>query len=88
LIVAASKRVERIPSIANTFVAKGFEVARLHAIETLIVQADDHRDIRAVEKARGSENILWLTTVANHPLSGLDNELVLPVPAVALKTNS
>ena len=56
--MAASKRGERTPSIANTFVAKAFELARLHAIDTLIVQADDHRDIRAVEKVRDSENIL------------------------------
>lgn len=86
--MAASKRTERAPTIANTLVAKAFELARMHAIDTLIVQADDHRDIRAVEKTRDSEKILWLTTVADHPLSGLDDELVLPVPAVALKTNS
>ena len=82
------KQRGRSPSLASTFVAKAFETARLHGIDTLIVQADDHHDIRAIQKARDAERILWLTTASDHPLSGLDEGLVLPLPAVALKTNS
>jgi diadenylate cyclase len=80
---------KRIPSIASTLVTTAFEAARIHGIETLIVQADDLRDIRAIEEARSSEQVLWLTSLsADHPVTGLDNNLVLPVPAVALKRTS
>lgn len=80
------KRRARKPSMASTLVANAFQAARIHDIGTLIVQADDLRDIRAIERARGAEKILWLTSLsADHPVTGLGNNLVLPVPAVALK---
>lgn len=86
--VTQEKRT-RAPSVAGTLVVNAFNVARLHEIDTVIVQADDLRDIRAIESIRRSEKVLWLTSLsADHPVTGLDNNLVLPVPAVALKRTS
>jgi len=83
------RHLARQPSLAGTFVRQAFETARLHDIHTIIVQADHPRDIRAVEKARAAERVLWLTGLtSDHPLSGATNNLVLPVPAVALTRTS
>ena len=51
------RRPSRSPSLASTFVAKAFETARLHGIDTLIVQADDHHDIRAIQNTRDTERM-------------------------------
>ena len=46
---------------SKTLVQSAFEVARSLSVSTLIVQADELRDIRIVGRLRESEDVIWLT---------------------------
>ena len=62
-----------------------FDLARSLGITKLLVQADELRDIRFVEKLRESELVIWLTRSDRElPLSEPRQNKVLTIPDVAL----
>lgn len=77
------KQSEHIES--KQLVECAFGLARSLDISKLLVQADELRDIRFVEKLRETESIIWLTR-HNNELSLTDNRKnkVVTIPDVAL----
>lgn len=62
-----------------------FQLARSLGITKLLVQADELRDIRFVEKLRDTELIIWLTRSDRElPLTDRRKNKVLTIPDVAL----
>jgi DNA integrity scanning protein DisA with diadenylate cyclase activity len=62
-----------------------FDLARSLGLTTLLVQADELRDIRFVEKLRETELIVWLTRGNRElPLSDRGKNKLLTIPDVAL----
>ena len=62
-----------------------FDLARSLGITKLLVQADELRDIRFVEKLRETELIIWLTRSDRElPLTDRRKNKVLTIPDVAL----
>ena len=50
---------------ARRLVETGFELAQSLGIRSLLVQADEFRDVRLIEKLRGSQRIVWLSRTAD-----------------------
>jgi DNA integrity scanning protein DisA with diadenylate cyclase activity len=77
------KQSEHVES--KRLVESAFELARSLEITKLLVQADELRDIRFVEKLRESELIVWLTRSDSElPLSNRRKNKVVTIPDVAL----
>ena len=77
------KRSEHVES--KRLVECAFDLARSLEITKLLVQADELRDIRFVEKLRGTELIVWLTRGESElPLSDKRKNKVVTIPDVAL----
>jgi len=70
---------------SRTLVHSAFDVARSLQIATLIVQADELRDIRLVGRLRESEHVIWLTRhEADLPIAISSNDAVLRLPEATL----
>ncbi len=70
---------------SRTLVHAAFDVARSLQIATLIVQADELRDIRLVGRLRESEHVIWLTRhEADLPIAISSNDAVLRLPEATL----
>lgn len=70
---------------STRLVESSFDLARSLSISTLIVQADELRDIRFVEKLREEELVIWLTRQERElPLADKRKNKILSVPDVAL----
>lgn len=77
------KQNEHIES--KRLVECAFDLARSLGIGKLLVQADELRDIRFVEKLREEELIVWLTRGDSElPLSDKRKNKVVTIPDVAL----
>ena len=77
------KQTEHIES--KRLVECAFDLARSLTITKLLVQADELRDIRFVEKLRESELIVWLTRGDTElPLTDKRKNKVVTIPDVAL----
>jgi DNA integrity scanning protein DisA with diadenylate cyclase activity len=77
------KQSEHIES--KRLVESAFDLARSLDITSLLVQADELRDIRFVEKLREKELIVWLTRGDSElPLSDRRKNKVVTIPDVAL----
>ncbi len=62
-----------------------FELARSLELKTLLVQADEIKDIRLVAKLRDTERIIWITS-RDEEIPGMDQtkDVVIPIPEAAL----
>jgi len=70
---------------SRQLVQAAFDLARSLSITELLVQADELRDIRRVEKLREQERILWLTREADEiPVSVDSDDEVIRIPDVTL----
>lgn len=70
---------------SRTLVHSAFDVARSLQITTLIVQADELRDIRLVGRLRESEHVIWLTRhEADLPIAISSIDAVLRLPEATL----
>ncbi len=62
-----------------------FALARSLTIETLVVQADEIRDVRLAEKLREDERLIWFVRHQERlAVTTLAKDVVLPVPDAAL----
>lgn len=80
---SVSRTVRNVESPA--LVRAAFDLARSLAISKLVVQADELRDMRLVDRLRESEQVIWLTRRAGAlPLvdSSRDEVLHLPEPGL------
>ncbi len=78
-----SKQSEHVES--KRLVESAFELARSLGITSMLVQADELRDIRFVEKLREDELIVWLTRSDRElPLSDRRKNKVVAIPDVSL----
>jgi DNA integrity scanning protein DisA with diadenylate cyclase activity len=62
----------------------GFELAQAIDIKTLIVQADELRDVRLIEKLRGPERIIWLTRSTEIAETNPARDVLLNIPDTTL----
>ena len=69
---------------SRTLVHSAFDVARSLDIGTLIVQADELRDIRLVSKLRQSEHVIWLTRHETKLSLTASSDAVLRLPETTL----
>ena len=70
-------------------VKNAFDLARSLSISKLVVQADELRDIRLVERLRQDERLIWVVQ-ERKKIPGADpsKDVVLPIPAAALSRTS
>jgi len=62
----------------------GFELAKSLEITTLLVQADELRDVRLIEKIRGSQRIIWLSRATDLAITRSSRNVVVSVPETTL----
>ena len=70
---------------SRRLVEAAFALARSLGIEKLLVQADELRDVRFIEKLRGTERIVWLTRgepILPKPENA--NDRIVSIPEVSL----
>jgi len=74
---------------SRQLVAAAFELARSLNITKLLVQADEVRDIRRVEKLRDTEQIVWLTRDADEiPVEDTSDNIIIKIPDATLSRMS
>jgi diadenylate cyclase len=75
---------------SQLLVRGSFQLATSLGIHKLLVQADEFRDIRLVDKLRGPEQVVWITRGHSADLSGPDpsRDIVLRIPDAALSRMS
>ena len=80
---SVSRAVRNVESPA--LVRAAFDLARSLAISKLVVQADELRDMRLVDRMRESEQVIWLTRRAGAlPLVDRSRDEVLHLPEPGL----
>lgn len=65
-------------------VETGFELAESLEITSLLVQADELRDVRLIEKLRGSQRVIWLSRATDLAITGRSRDVVVSVPETTL----
>jgi hypothetical protein len=70
---------------SKRLVESAFELARSLGIAKVLVQADELRDVRFIEKLRGTEQVIWVTRGGTDlPLSKKSKDRLLAIPDTAL----
>jgi DNA integrity scanning protein DisA with diadenylate cyclase activity len=70
---------------SKRLVESAFELARSLDIAKVLVHADELRDIRFIEKLRGTEQVIWVTRGGTDlPLSKRSKDRLLAIPDTAL----
>lgn len=83
--MAQKKSAQQENTESRQLVEAAFELARSLQIEKLLVQADEVRDIRRVEKLRDSEQLVWLTRKSDElPVADTSDDIVIQIPDVTL----
>jgi len=81
----AGKHESRRESLETRhLVAAGFHLAESLKITTLLVQADELRDVRLIEKLRGSQRVIWLSRATDLAINRRSTDVVVKVPETTL----
>ncbi|HYW79096.1 MAG TPA: diadenylate cyclase [Thermoguttaceae bacterium] len=82
--MAKKKKTRRESLETRRLVETGFELAESLEITTLLVQADELRDVRLIEKLRGSQHIIWLSRTTDLAIVRRSTDVVVNVPESTL----
>lgn len=82
--MSTKKQSQRENQETRRLIKTSFEMAESLGITSLIVQADELRDVRLIEKVRDSQNIIWLSRSRDLVIEQSPKDVVIHVPETKL----